>query len=194
MLTMTCPIEGCTKEVSTAGLCGMHYRRVQVHGNPHTVLRPVFRGTPEERLREWSQPRESGCIEYTGKLRRDGYAGFKLGEKSHLAHRVAYELAKGPIPEGAEIRHTCDNRACINPDHLVPGTRQDNVDDCTRQLRHIWGERSPHSKLTAEQVYEIRDSAEPRKELAARFGVRVQTVRGIQIRKKWKNLPERVLQ
>ena len=192
MLALNCSVEGCTREAKTAGMCGMHYTRVRAHGDPHTVLRPVFRGTPEERLRHWSRPGENGCIEYTGRLRRDGYAGIKIGERTQLAHRVAYELAKGPIPEGAEIRHMCDNRSCINPEHLVPGTRQDNVDDCTSQLRHTWGERSAHSKLTAEQVYEIRDSPAPRSELAARFGVRVQTIRAIQIRQKWKNLPERV--
>ena len=173
-------------------MCGMHHARLRTHGDPHMVLRRVFRGTPEERLRYWSEQRENGCIEYTGKLRTGGYAVLKVKGKSLLAHRVSYEIAKGPIPAGAEIRHMCDNRACINPDHLLTGTRQDNVNDCTSKLRHIWGERSPHSKLTAEPVYEIRDSNLPRLELATQYGVRVQTIRGIQIRQKWKNLPERI--
>lgn len=148
-------------------------------------------GTPEKRLAAWSELRETGCREFTGKLRKDGYANFKVKGRNLLAHRVAYEVAVGPIPHGLEIRHLCDNRKCINSDHLRPGTRQENVDDCTSQLRHTWGEQSGSAKLTADQVYDIRASDEKASALADRFRITTKTVGQIRARTRWAHLPER---
>lgn len=52
-----------------------------------------------------------------------------VGNKSRSTHRLAYEAWVGPIPEGMLIRHTCDTPLCINPDHLIPGTHRDNMQD-----------------------------------------------------------------
>lgn len=72
------------------------------------------------------------CIPWSGKGREKGYGkwwGRRNGQKarSHPAHRIAYENAKGPIPEGLQIDHLCRNRACVNPDHLEAVTGRVNV-------------------------------------------------------------------
>jgi hypothetical protein len=69
------------------------------------------------------------CWTWIGSRNRDGYGQFKLNGKLMRPHRVAYELAFGPIPPGAQILHSCDNPSCCNPNHLRTGTHQDNMDD-----------------------------------------------------------------
>ncbi len=61
--------------------------------------------------------------------------------KNQYAHRVAYELATGPIPEGMVVCHRCDTPACINPDHLFVGTQQDNIADMHRKGRRVYATR-----------------------------------------------------
>ena len=74
-----------------------------------------------------------GCWEWAGALRRDGYGAFSVGSRTDgtsrqvLAHRVAYELLIGLIPDGLVIDHLCRNRGCVNPDHLEPVTNRENV-------------------------------------------------------------------
>jgi hypothetical protein len=70
----------------------------------------------------------SGCWLWIGAI-SSGYGHFNSGIKgqSVLAHRFAYELHKGPVPEGLELDHLCRTRSCCNPDHLEPVTRQKNV-------------------------------------------------------------------
>ena len=62
-------------------------------------------------------------------IRFDGYGQLTRSKKVHLAHRLSFELSKGPIPEGMHVCHSCDNRRCINPDHLWLGTNLDNLRD-----------------------------------------------------------------
>ena len=79
---------------------------------------------------------DSGCWEWVGAINPSGYGTH--GRSPHrecLAHRIAYIKAKGPIPEGLLVRHTCDNRKCVNPDHLLVGTKTDNANDRTERRR-----------------------------------------------------------
>lgn len=71
----------------------------------------------------------SGCRVWHGPKNRDGYARILFDGRQWLAHRLAWTLKQGPIPEGMILCHRCDERSCINPDHLFPGTRGDNLAD-----------------------------------------------------------------
>ena len=67
-----------------------------------------------------------GCWHWTGALRR-GYGAIKVGDVMREAHRVGYELLRGPIPEGLQIDHLCRNPGCVNPDHMEPVTARENT-------------------------------------------------------------------
>lgn len=77
----------------------------------------------------------TGCWLYQGYLHPTGYGDFCIRNENLAAHRVAYMLAKGPIPEGIDVMHTCDVRHCCNPKHLVLGTHKENLEDCFRKGR-----------------------------------------------------------
>lgn len=133
----------------------------------------------------WSQVEVSQkwlCWPWIGRTNEGGY-GIIWHEK---AHRVAYSLAKGPIPPDALILHSCDNRPCCNPYHLRAGTAKDNAADMVARGRCHFarGEKNGRAKLTDEQVAEILRSPEPGNVLAARFGVAQSTVSMIRSRQR----------
>ena len=68
----------------------------------------------------------TGCRVWSGALTL-GYGRVKAGKRIQLAHRVAYELFVGPIPSGLHLDHLCRNRACVNPEHLEPVSRRENI-------------------------------------------------------------------
>ena len=83
---------------------------------------------------------ENACWIWTGnKSGHAGYGGIRVGQKVIKAHRVSYELFKGPIPIGHVIRHTCDNPPCVRPDHLLTGTHVDNMRDKMERGRYYNG-------------------------------------------------------
>jgi hypothetical protein len=98
------------------------------------------------------------CWNWTGFLNWDGYGQISNHGKTRRAHRIAWELTRGSIPKGKLVLHTCDNPPCVNPDHLYLGTDLDNARDRDRRGRRIApkGESNGRSKLTTEQIIEIR--------------------------------------
>lgn len=119
-----CSIEGCSKAAHARGWCGTHYARWQRLGT--TRLPPRLLSDVEERF--WSKVEKStSCWIWTATLTRLGYGHFRMGEKLRSAHRVAYELLVGPIPEGMTLDHLCRKPACVNPDHLEPVTQHENI-------------------------------------------------------------------
>ena len=87
------------------------------------------------------------------------------------AHRVSWELANGPIPDGLCVLHKCDVPRCVRPDHLFLGTKRDNMADAAAKGRSARGSRLPQTKLTEDAVREIRASNETQTALAKRYGV-----------------------
>jgi len=83
----------------------------------------------ETELRFWTKTRlaPSGCLEWTGEIMWKGYGIVKIRGRRVRAHRYAYELCKGPIPEGLEPDHLCRNTRCVLPDHLEAVTRRTNL-------------------------------------------------------------------
>lgn len=93
------------------------------------------------------------CWLWLGSGKGNGYGNFNLNGEFRTAHSAAYELMVGPIPDGMEVCHSCDNRFCINPDHLFVGTRGDNMQDMKHKGRGAGGARK---HLKEHQVQEIR--------------------------------------
>jgi len=88
---------------------------------------------------------ESGCWIWQGKLSTNGYAVFKFHKRNVQVHRWAYETYKGSIPEGMVVDHLCNNRCCVNPDHLEPITLRENIIRASthcRQKGHLFTEEN----------------------------------------------------
>lgn len=76
------------------------------------------------------------CWEWQGPVNNIGYGMMRVDDKMKTVHRVSYEEHIGEIPPDMCVLHTCDNRKCVNPDHLWIGTHQDNMDDMIKKGRH----------------------------------------------------------
>jgi hypothetical protein len=84
---------------------------------------------------------ETGCWNWTGFITDKGYGMFQIGRIQHLAHRLSYRVHKGAIVDWLFVCHSCDNRRCVNPDHLWLGTHTDNMQDMIKKGRGPTGDR-----------------------------------------------------
>lgn|SRR5690606_9776142 len=131
----------------------------------------------------WNRVQKSeGCWEWQGAINDRGYGRVWAFGKMERAHRVAYVLEYGRIPDDRIICHHCDNPACVRPDHLFVGTDKDNSDDKWEKGRGwaLTGEIHPSSKLSESQVRAIREEYRKggvtQRELASAYGVSRQQI------------------
>lgn len=156
------------------------------------------------------------CWEWIAHIQSSGYGGFSRGRKSEgsiQAHRQAWILTNGPIPEGLFVCHECDNRRCVNPAHLFLGTHADNMADMVAKGRSpkgdrhgrrknpaciLRGERHSRAKLTEMQVVEIRArfaaGGTAAKAIAEEYGVSRNTIERVLSGYSWSHTagPEQV--
>lgn len=123
---------------------------------------------------------ENECWDWQAGLFSSGYGCFSLDGKNERAHRIAYSLVNGPIPEGDSpsdhcVLHHCDRPSCCNPAHLFLGSQIDNVRDCVDKGRQRRGEDHGNAKLSDKQVADIRETyaagGVTYRGLAAKYGV-----------------------
>ena len=123
-----------------------------------------------------------------------GYPSIAIKGKYWTLSRYIYTINKGEIPKGLLIRHTCDNKKCINPSHLILGTCKDNKMDSVSRNRHVCAEKVKTAKLSKEIVIEIFTSNLSNVELSKKYDISNSVVSSIRRRKSWKsvtkNLPD----
>ena len=147
--------------------------------------------TPEQAALFWSRVEKRGpneCWPWIGISRSNGYGIVGRNQGNIVAHRAAYVLCVGPIPDGLMACHKCDNRGCVNPNHLFLGTAKDNTHDMLAKGREAHGESHGIAKLTAAHAVRIRHlvrSGASVSAVAAAFGVCHETVRLIGLGKRW---------
>lgn len=154
-------------------------------------------GTFEERFARSYEEHPGGCWEWTKSIQSRGYGTIGRNGKVILAHRAAYELFNGPIPDGAHVLHSCDNPRCVNPEHLMAGDAAQNMREAVERKRLLphRGEAHGGAKLTNEKVLEIRslfDGGWGRKDIGDAYGVSEPVVAGIGRREGWAHIEEAV--
>lgn len=157
--------------------------------DPETLARRLANGLNEAP--------EGACWSWQRLTNGEGYGQLRVAGRMVYAHRLAYELGVGPIPEGLHVLHSCDNPRCINPGHLSAGTRSQNMKDCSERGRARipkpikLGEENGASKLLEVDVRSIRRllaKGISQQSIADRFGVTQGAISDIKLGKKWRHV------
>ncbi|WP_226043451.1 HNH endonuclease [Natrinema sp. DC36] len=170
-------IEHDLMQREVAALFGCHRRTVIEWCRRFDIKKPRQADTE---TRFWSKVNDGDhdeCWEWTAALSSTGYGSIYFEGRYQNAQRVAYTLENGD-PGDQMILHHCDNRKCVNPEHLYAGDASDNMQDMWDRERHpepdAVGEKNPSAKLTDDEVREIKqklaDGIHPR-QLAGEYGV-----------------------
>lgn len=187
-----CTVPDCAGKAQVRGWCCRHYERWKRHGDPEAGQ---TRYLPNED-RFWRRVEKRGvdeCWLWLALLSTSGYGKLWVAEQTYvLAHRWSYENFIGPIPVGAEMCHSCDTPACVNPLHLFVGTHQENMADSSskgRQKNTRAGDKNGRAVLSHEQVSQIRLRYVPRRgiltEMAREYGVSRSAISQVVLGKTW---------
>lgn len=132
------------------------------------------------------------CEEFTGWKDKDGYGTKSYRGKTWRAHRLAWTLVNGEIPEGLCILHRCDNPPCVNVEHLFLGTQEDNIRDRDKKGREAQGTKINFAKLSEQQIIEIRNEYLlgniSQRKLATKYNIQNTTLGSIVRRETWKHI------
>ncbi len=169
--------------------CNLEFDKkpAEIKGTKHNYCKKKCKGEflskqTTEKFYQKSKP-NGECWEWTGCLNKFGYGTARYKGKVELAHRVSYIISCGEIADGMCVCHKCDNPKCINPEHLFLGSHQENMEDMRVKLRK-W------SKLTFDDVEEIRESSESSIVLAKKYSVSDRAIRYARDTTHWMPLPE----
>jgi len=150
--------------------------------------REYFKAPVKERFESKLQI-TPGCWNWTASVfSQTGYGQFEVDGKNGTAHRFSYELYVGPIPGGLYILHSCDNRRCVNPDHLRTGTQLENMADMASRDRGTSGGKNRHAKLHEDQICEIHFSTKTHAQLAIEYGISQSQISDIKNLKAWRHV------
>ena len=178
-----------------AARTGEHSPPVPLGKQDRNIDMPKNQGTLEQRFWEKVDRRESDeCWPWKGCL-HEGYGIIQVRGFSFLAHRISWTIHYGVIPDGLCICHHCDNRLCVNPQHLFLGTWADNNHDMAKKRRSALGERNKHSKLTENQVIEIRRLLAlgwGEAHIGSLYGVGHTAIHKIKHRCNWRHIPDEI--
>lgn len=190
---MICSVENCGKRHKAKGLCRAHYERFKAHGNP--LGGGTVRGEPMRFIQEvaLNHTGEECLVWPFSKIGSKGRSKLIVDGKLRIASRYVCELVKGPPPTpDHEAAHSCGNGhlSCIAPDHLSWKTSKENKADMIIHGTRNRGERNGRSKLTEQQVHEIRllKGSMSQKEISLLFGIHRVDVGRIQTRKSWSHI------
>jgi hypothetical protein len=131
------------------------------------------------------------CWVWNKSTASSGYGQIKVGNRRWSTHRLSYTLFKGCIPKGMLVCHTCDNKRCVNPEHLYLGTHVDNNQDAHDRNRQPCREgylATGVVKLSKEDAYTIKYSGISSKQLEKAFDINQSQVSRIRNGKTWKNI------
>ncbi|MGF6157796.1 hypothetical protein M2267_003055 [Ensifer sp. KUDG1] len=190
-----CSIENCRQPKKAKGLCSKHYQRLAKYGDP-LALKSSGKGEPEEYFRNVVLTYDGdACLTWPYGVSQYGYAIIGKEAKDHVGScfvsRLVCEAANGPPPTSEhQAAHSCGNGhlACVAKKHLSWKTPKDNSADRVLHGTLALGEKNGRAKLTEAQVSEILSlrGKQPRKEIAARFGVTPRTISDIHSGRNWK--------
>lgn len=193
-----CSVVDCANKARKGGLCLTHHGRLSRFGStepPPKATASVTSLIVDKMLRGIVHTK-NGCWECdaAGYSHGSGYGRIMVdrsnGSLRDYVHRISYQHFKGHIPSGFVVRHSCDNRRCCNPDHLVLGTQSDNMTDMVLRGRSRKGERHHNARLTSRDVRKIRQmrGKVSQSKIAAMFGITQPTVSDIIRGKKWSHI------
>jgi hypothetical protein len=181
-----CSVDDCYRTGKAKKMCSMHYQRMCRNGTITPKTYPKIEGTPEQKF--WSKvavtANPSKCWNWLASTHTEsGYGQVALNGRQSRAHRAAWFYAYGKHPS-QNLLHSCDNRLCVNPDHLREGTQKENYRDAVDRGR------MPQIKLSEADVLNIRSDLRSSTIIGATYGISARHARKVRRRKAWPSVLE----